>query len=153
MLLLNVCLDWFLGSPLAGIIMIAVAKLKETQVGILSVGVAHYALKTSEQQCLAHNAEVSAKRVHNLYRSISREGLEVGIVSGLCKRVVHYLVEAAADKLFSDKVLKLVVLVFLAGYGERRLELSGYLNIVVAIDAENVLNDVARTLNVNTISR
>ena len=136
------------------IIMIAVAKLEELQVGVLAVGIAHDALQTSEEQCLTHHAKVGRKRIHHPHRLLQRIGFgQSVIVSHLAQRVVQYLVEAASHQLLTHQVLKLVLLVLLTLNGQRALQLGGNLHIIISIDAKNVFNHIARTLNVNAIGR
>ena len=116
------------------------------------VDVARHTLQSTEEHGLAHHSQVGTQRVHHLHGvlvGISVE-LEVGIIACLGERVVQYLHEALAYQLFCHDVLGVVVLVFLALYGERALQLGRNLHVVVSVDTQDVLHHVARTLHVNT---
>ena len=55
--------------------------------------------------------------------------------------------------MLADDILQPMVLILLTGNSQRGFQLSRNLHVVVTIDAEDILNDIARTLHVHTISR
>ena len=155
MVLLRVSLDRRVVVVFLRVVVVHVAHLEEAQVLAFAVDVARERLQSSEDQCLAHHAQVGGQRVHYLHRVCPTVAVQlvVVVVGLLGERVVQYLVEATSHKLLRDNVLQLVLLVFLVLCGERRLELCGYLHVVVSVDAQDVFHHVARALHVHAICR
>ena len=63
----------------------------------------------------------------------------------------HYVVEAGTYQLLADDVRQLVLLVFVTLDDEARLQLCGNLHIIISIDTQDILNDVARTLHIDAV--
>ena len=61
------------GGNLLCIVVVAVAKLVELEVGILAVGIALDTLESAKEQGLAHDAQVLAEWVHDLDASGQRQ--------------------------------------------------------------------------------
>ena len=68
---------------LLGIEVVAVAKLKELQVGHTTIGIAGNRFQTTEEQRLAQHSQVLAQRVHQLHAILQFVGLTIFIVSDL----------------------------------------------------------------------
>ena len=151
--LFDVCLAGVFIAPAVLMVVVAVAHLEEAQVGVLAVGIAHDALQATEEQRLAHHAEVGAQRVDHLdglFPGISVE-TSLLVVAHLGERVVHNLIEATTHELLANKVLQTILGILLGLHGERRLELGGNLDIVVAVDTQDVLDHVTGALHVGTV--
>ena len=73
------------------------------------------------------------------------------VISTLCQRVVHNLVEATSNKLLPYNVLKLVLVVLVSLDYKRAFQLCRYLHIIIPVDAQDVFNHITRTLHIDTI--
>ena len=70
------------GVGLGGVVVVAVAKFEELQVGVLAVGVVGDALESAEQEGLAQDVEVGAEGVEQTDQVVGGIGLEVVVVGG-----------------------------------------------------------------------
>src|SRR3712207_6625994 len=68
MILLTIASNRFFSRPLILMERISITKLKEFQVRILAISVTYNALQATEENTLAHNAQISAKRIHHFHR-------------------------------------------------------------------------------------
>lgn len=75
------------------------------------------------------------------------------IISTTCKRIVHYLVEAATYKLFAYEICHLVLLVFCTLYNQTTFQLCRYLHIIISIYTENILYNITWALYIYSICR
>ena len=82
--------------------MIAVAELVHLEVAVLAVDISGDGLQAAEEQCLAHNTQVLAERVHDRHARRERQLFERLIVGYFGERVVHDLVEALCGQLLRD---------------------------------------------------
>ncbi len=107
--------------------------------------------EASEEECLAHYAEVVAQRVEKLDAVVGGIAGQFIIVGLGCERVVENLVEAFGAELFADEVAQGVVAVLEGLRRESRADAVADLHVVVAVDAEHILDHVTRTGHVHTI--
>ena len=68
---------------LVGIEVVAFAKLEKLQVGQLTVCIMTDAFETSEEQCLAHHAQILAQRVDESHEVLRLVGLAVVVIGCL----------------------------------------------------------------------
>ena len=111
------------------------------------------ALQATEQQCLAHNVQVRAQRVHQTDAILLRISRQVAIISRTSQGIIHDLVETATTKLLRDQVLHLIAVVRRGLIAQASFHLLVELHVVIAIDTENILDNVNITLYVYTINR
>ena len=109
-------------------------------------------LQQTKQQGLTHNAEVGTQGVHNLHAVVGGEELRALVVATFRERVVHHLGKATGRKHIAHHIAQAVGVGFLL-VGESGVNVGGNLHVVVAVDAENLLNQVGRPLYVNPIRR
>ena len=140
------------GTLLLRLEAVAVAEFEEAQVGVAVADVTRYALQSAEEQCLPQDVEVLAEGVEEADQFLTLVGLESVVVCAALQAVVQYLAEAASHELFGYDVLQLVAHVVDALDGETVLQRSGYLHVVVTIDAQDVLHDVAGALHIYAVS-
>ena len=138
---------------LLGVEVIYISKLEESQVLVASLGVVLNAFQSAEEQSLAHHAEVAAQRVHNLHTVFLWPSVMILIVSTLSKRVIENLIESLAHELLTNKVVQLMLAVFLTLYHKTALELGRYFHIIISIYTQDVLNHITCSLNIHTICR
>ena len=131
--------------------MIYITEFKESQVLVSALCIVLDTLKSAEEQCLAHHAQVAAQRVHYLHTVLLRPGVVILIICALGQRVVEYLVESLAHELLAHEVVQLMLAVFLTLDNKTSLELSGDFHIIISVYAQDVLHNVACSLHVNTI--
>ena len=153
MILLLVSLHRIVEVSLLGIKCIYVTELEETQVSTLAVHIVLYALKSTEQQCLAHHVQVGTQWIHNLYAVLGSVGITSLVVSTLGERVVQDFVESLAYQLLAYDVSQLMLLVLIALNHEASLQLGWNLYIIISVDTQDILYYIARTGNVHTVSR
>src|SRR3712207_418273 len=115
MILLTIASNRFFSRPLILMERISITKLKEFQVRILAISVTYNALQATEENTLAHNAQISAKRIHHFHRRTLRIGVQikVGIIGRFRKRIIQNLIKSTTYKLLADDVLQLINMVFL----------------------------------------
>ena len=127
---------------------IDITEFEETEVLALAIHIVLNAFHTTEQQCLSHDIQISRQGVHNVH-----EGIVLAIVSTLGQGVVQYLIEALTNQLLTHEVSQLMLLVFVALDNERALQLGGNLHIVVSIDTQDILHNIAGTLYIDAVGR
>ena len=135
----------------AAVVAIDVAELVETQVGVLVVDVAGDALQTAEQQCLTHDVQVAAEGIHNLDAQVGGIGRQALVVGTHGQRVVHHLVVTDAGELVADGLLHVVAPVHVGLVRQAAVNGIGKLDVVVAIDAQDVLDHVTGATHVNAV--
>ena len=133
------------------VFIIAVAKLEETEVGVLAVGIVGNAFQAAEEERLAQHVEVAAQRIEQLNCAVFRVGREVVVVSLFRERVVEDFAEALADELLRHEVLQLIAAVHLALDCKARLDGRGDFHIIISIDAQDIFHHVAGTLHVHAV--
>ena len=153
MRLFGVCLHRILSVSFLVEVLIGVAELEELQVGVLAVGIVGDTLQAAEENRLAHHIQVARKWVHDAYQALCGIAVQVFVVGSLRQGVVQNLVETGTHELLAHQVLQLMLLVFVALDDERGLQLFGHFHIIIAIHAQDIFHNVARTLNVHTIGR
>ena len=96
------------GFPFGSIKIVALAELKESEVGVLMTYIMRKALQASEQHRFPQYVKIGAQGVKKMYQPLRRTAIQPVIVGGTGKRVVQNLIKSAAHQLFGDKVLKLL---------------------------------------------
>ena len=141
------------GVTLLFVEVIAVAELKEFQIGILAVGIVRDALQSAEKQCLAHGVQVGAERVHQHHEVLGGIRFQSVVIGGACQRVVQDFVETAAHQLLGNQVLQTVGLVALALRCQAGLQGCGNLHIIISVNTEDVLYHIAIALHIHAVWR
>ena len=118
----------------------------------LAVQVVGHHLEASGHEGLAHHVEVLAQRVHDAHAALGGKSLQVVVVGGLGKRIVHYLHEAVGCEEVRYVVADGLLLRSRRGV-HRHLHVAGQLYVVVAVDSENLLQHVALAAYVDHIGR
>ena len=139
------------GDALGGVGAVDVAELIESEVGAAPVDIAPEAFEAAVEQCLAHDAEVLTQRIEQGHTAVERHGGIVGIVFDRRQRVVENLVEALAGQLIADAAAQLVVEIGMGFVAQRSVETRFEFDVVVTVDSEDVLYDVARTADVDAV--
>ena len=109
-------------------------------------------LQTTEEECLSHHVEVARKRIHHVDKFALGIGLKTLIECLGRKRIAQDLVEAGTCELFADDLLEAVRNVCCSpsdgagAYGAREF------HTVVAIDAEDVFDDITVAGDIHTVS-
>ena len=152
MIFLLVSSLWIIHCMLFCIVIIDIAKLEETKIRILAFYIIFKTLQSAKQQCLTHHIKIGTQRIHNANKMICMIVVESFVVVTLCKRVVQYLIESTSYQLLSYKIFSFMFQVFLTFYHQGAFQLCWYLYVVIAINPQDILNHVAWTLHVNTIS-
>ena len=135
----------------SSIVVIAVAELIHLEVAAAAIHIVSNAFKTAKEQCLTHEHEVAAERVHQLHCAGFGISFALGIILHRCERVVQYFVEAHGSELLRNELHHVVLEI---GSRLRRQVAAhgvGEFHIVVAIHTKDVLNHVARALHVDAI--
>ena len=109
------------------------------------------ALETAEEQGAAHDVEVLAQRVEQGHAAVGGIDLEVVVIGAGRERVVEDFVETGAGELFADEAAQVVGGVGVGLVGQRRVDGLRHLDFVVAVDAQDVLYDVAGTDDVHAV--
>ena len=143
----------FLCVAFVGIIMITVAQFKETEISFLTVHIVSNTFESSKEKGLAHHIEIARKWIDEMHKMLRCISLQVLIISFARERVIENFVESFTHKLLADQILQLLTNVVRSFDSERRLKTRRNLDVVVTINAENILNNIARTLHINAISR
>ena len=144
---------WFFRIALTGIIMVAISKLKEAQVCLFAIDIVQHRFQTAEHKRLTQNAKIGTQRVKHAHKTICCFVRQFFIIGLLGEGVVQNFIESLTNQLFRDDVLQLIGTVNVPLNGQARLDRSWNLNIIVAIDAQNIFNHITRTLNIHTIGR
>ena len=126
------------------------AILEEFHRGGLAVGVVGYDLKAAEKQGLAHHVQVLAEGVDNPGAAFCREGGELVIILALGQGVIHRLDETVGCKEVGNGVAHRLGIRGRRSI-DRHLHVTGDVDIVVAVDAEDLLHDVALACNIDHI--
>ena len=145
--------QWFAFLAVLFRVGIAVAELVETDIGILAFRIVLDALQTAEEECLAHGIEVGTQRVHQHDAAVGRVGLEFLVISRTGQRVVQDFVEAATRQLFGDEVLHCVAVIRRSLVGQTGLHVFAELHVVVAVDAEDIFDDIHVALHIVAVNR
>ena len=125
-----------------------VAELEELHVADLTVLVEGDAFQSAPHQGLAHHVEVAAQRIQNLDVTLGRKGREGLAVGSLGERVVHDFVEAVGHQHVADLLLHLVG-IGLRGAADGGMDAARDLDVVVAIDAQDLFHHVGGTGHVD----
>ena len=131
---------------------VCVSELEEFHVETLEALVACDALETAEHQSLAHHIEVAAQRVHNLHILRFVEAVEFSCIGRFRERVVHDLVETVGSQHDRDFLLNLL-LVRLDVDVKAGVDLGRDGDVVVAVDTEDLLDEVGWTIHIDFASR
>ena len=131
---------------------IAVAEFVETDIGILAFRIVFDALQTAEEECLAHGVEVGTQRVHQHDATVGGIGLELIVISRAGQRVVQDFVKTAARQLFGDEILHRVAVVRRSLVGQTGLHMFAELDVVVAVDAEDIFDDIHVALHIVAVN-
>ena len=132
---------------------IDITKLEETQILTLAVHIVLNTLQTTKEQCLAHHIQIRRKRIQDLHTISLRIGIMLTIIGTLCQRIVQNLIEPLAHQLFTDSVSQFVLLILITLDDKRTLQLCWDLYIIISIDTQDILHNIAGTLHINTIGR
>ena len=139
------------GTTTRFLIVVAVAKLEEGEVGSSVRDVAGYALETPEEEGLTQHVEVLTQGIEQAHAVLCLQALEAVVVGTALERVVEYLMETCTHQLFANDVLQFVALIHVALHDSTTVDGSGHLYVVVSVDTQDVLHHVAGTLYVDTI--
>ena len=134
------------------VVEVAVAELIELQVAVLVVDVQTDGLQHVEQQRLPHDVQVGAQRIDDAHAALRRAGGETFVVGRLRQRVGHDLREAVVGQEICRKVHELAAVGF-RRIGERRTHARRNFDIIVSVDAENILDQVGLALHVDAVGR
>ena len=145
------CIRPFLLAPFA-VKVVAIAELIQFEVAVAAVGIAGDGLQSAEEQRLAQYAQVLTQRVHDLDAGVQRQVLQRLVVRYLGQRVVEYLVESLCGQLLGDAALQGHGVGFLT-VGQAGVQFLGELHVVISVDTQNVLHDVALALYVHAVAR
>ena len=133
------------------IIIVAITKLVETNAVLFALQVMFDALQATKQQCLTHAVQISTQRIHQHHTMCLRIGSQLRVVSGASQGIIQNLIETCATKLLRNQVLHFPTTISRCLVAQVRLHLIAELHIVIAIDTEDILNDIHITLHINTI--
>src|SRR5574344_412014 len=130
----------FFGSEVVNI-----SKLKELQVGNFTIDIMRQTFKTTEEQCLAHHAQITRQWVHHSHAVFCGISGIICIIGTLRQRVVQYFIKSASYELLTHQIQLLVFLILFAFDNERTLERSRNFHIIISIDTQNILYYITRT--------
>ena len=139
-------------ARLVGQTAIDAAVLEGTHRGELAVEVVGDHLQAARDQGLTHHVQVLAERVDDLHAVLGREGLQAGIVVSLGQGIVHDLHETVGRQEIGDGVADRFGIRFRGG-ADGHLHVLRELDVVIAIDAEDLLHHVALAVHVHHIGR
>ena len=132
---------------------IAITEFKESQIGVLAVGIVRDALQSAKEQRLAHGVQVRAKRVHQHYEVFSGIRFQSVIICGACQRVIQNLIETAAYQLLGNQILQSVGLIPFAFRCQAGLQSRRNLHIIISVNTENIFYYIAVALYIHTVRR
>jgi len=138
---------------LVDIIIIAITELKETDCPILMFDVIFNTFEATKQQRLTHAVQICTKRIEQLHTMCFWISWKLRIVSRTRKRIVQNFIETSTTKLFRDKFLHFVAVIGWCFITQTRVDVLTKLHIIIAIDPENIFNNIYITLHIDTIYR
>ena len=143
----------FGGAFFFGIEEIDIPELIEGTVGIPAVGVVRYCLKSAEEKCLAQYVEVLAQRVEKLDTMVGGIFGKTFEVAFRGEGIIEYFHPPRSGELFGDSAPQIVGSVDGCLVGKTGMKLGLHRNLIVAVDAEEVFDDVAGTAYIDAICR
>ena len=142
---------YFLGVALFGIVDVAITKFEEAKIAFLAVDVVRNAFQTSKQERLSHHIEVARKRIEEMHQMFGRMRFQSAVVGFASKRVVENFVEPFTNKLFTYKILQALTYITSVLGCKRRLQASWDFYVIVAVDAQDVFDNITGALYIHTI--
>ena len=134
------------------VVEVAVAEFVEFQVAVLAIDVQRHGLQHVEQQRLPHDVQIGAQRIEDAHAALRGAGGQPLVVGALRERVGHDLREAVGRKEIRREIHQAVP-IGTGSVGERRTHVRGQLDVVVAVDSENLLHQVGLAPHVHAVGR
>ena len=129
-----------------------IAKFVEFYRIVLLVDIEGNRLQRAKQQRHPHRVQLLRKRILHEDYILRLVRFEIVVICALCQRVAHCLAVAVVAEIVAYFGLNLVF-VGLCGVRQHRMNGRGDFHVVITVNPQNLLGDVAICRNVNAVSR
>ena len=116
------------------------------------VGIQLHGFEHIEKQRLSHDVQIVAERIEYLHAMLRLVRGETLVISRFRQRIGHDLRKAVSRQEIGGEVHQLVPVGF-RRVGERRIDVRGNRDVIVAVDAENLLDQIGLARHIDPIGR
>ncbi len=135
-----------------GKLLIDISVFEELKRADLTIAVVGNYLESTRNKRLPEHIEILTQRIDYLHAMVRRKSTESGIIVGLGQRIIHRFDEAVCSQKVGYSISHRLR-IRTGSCIDRHSHITGKLDIVVSVDSENLLYDVALPINIHHIGR